>query len=78
MRDPKRIPEVLEALRVYWEQNPDMRLGQILGNVSSHMTETNDPYYMEDDVFLKGLDLRTPGRAKNTERKREDDSSSNS
>lgn len=78
MRDPKRIPEVLEALRAYWESEPDMRLGQILGNVSSHMRTTSDPYYMEDDVFLKGLDLLTPGRANNNERKREDDNSSNS
>lgn len=36
MRDPARIPAILEALRVEWEKMPDMRLGQLLGNAMSH------------------------------------------
>lgn len=32
MRDPKRIGRILDLLRVYWTQYPDLRLGQILGN----------------------------------------------
>ena len=30
MRDPERIPKVLEAIREVWERNPNLRLGQIV------------------------------------------------
>ena len=30
MRDPKRIPEMLEAIRDVWEAHPDLRLGQLI------------------------------------------------
>lgn len=45
MRDPNRIPWLLEAVQRYWEKNPDLRLGQIVGN----MAKGTDPYYIEDD-----------------------------
>ena len=32
MRDPARIPVILDRLRVVWEQHPDMRLGQFIRN----------------------------------------------
>lgn len=48
MRDPNRIKTVLEVVEHYWEQNPDMRLGQLLLNVA------RDPalYYMEDEDLI--------------------------
>jgi len=46
MRNPSRIPKLLEAIKKYWEQYPDLRLGQIVVN----MTEPGkDPFYLEDD-----------------------------
>jgi uncharacterized protein YihD (DUF1040 family) len=51
MRNPHRISIILELLRQYWEANPDLRLAQIIGNAC----ESNDPYYMEDDVVGKYL-----------------------
>lgn len=56
MRDPKRIPVVLEALRAAWEANPDWRLGQLIVNVS----ERRDPFHIEDDDMLRRLRPRSP------------------
>ena len=52
VRDPNRIPEVLQALSTYWYQHPDLRLGQLLGNF-------NVSYNTEDTVILERL--RDPG-----------------
>lgn len=47
-RDADRIPKVLAALGEYWMNNPDLRLGQIIGNASIG-------YYTEDDRALTEL-----------------------
>ena len=47
-RDPSRIPKVLAALGELWLANPDLRLGQIMGNAAI-------TYYTEDDQALTGL-----------------------
>ena len=51
MRDPKRIDTMLQVLEYYWKQNPDMRLGQLIGNIA------RDPelYYMEDDKLMRRI-----------------------
>jgi len=51
MRDKARIPYVLEVVQEIWEKYPDMRLGQLLLNM------TRDPilYYMEDEDLIKKL-----------------------
>lgn len=51
MRDPGRIPEVMQELGAYWTANPDLRLGQIVGNFSPRV----DPYFLEDNVLLERL-----------------------
>ena len=33
MRDPERIPEILDKLKEVWEEYPDLRLGQLIDNV---------------------------------------------
>ena len=33
MRNPNRIPKILRRLQDIWERNPDLRLGQLIGNV---------------------------------------------
>jgi len=48
VRDPNRVPELLEALRSYWTAHPDLRLGQILGNY-------NITCNTEDSVLLEAL-----------------------
>ena len=47
-RDPERIPKLLAALGELWAANPDLRLGQIMGNASI-------TYYTEDDRALTEL-----------------------
>lgn len=47
-RDPERIPRLLAALEELWTANPDLRLGQIMGNASV-------TYYTEDEEALMGL-----------------------
>jgi uncharacterized protein YihD (DUF1040 family) len=52
-RDPSRIELVLNALREYWNENPDLRLGQILENISSRSSKPT--FYLEDDILLEHL-----------------------
>lgn len=47
-RAPKRIAKVLAALGELWMANPDLRLGQIMGNAAI-------TYYTEDDKALTEL-----------------------
>ena len=56
MRDPNRIPIVLETLRRVWTQYPDLRLCQLLVNV-----EAGDPYYTEDDKLVADLEAYPAG-----------------
>lgn len=53
MRDPKRIPEILEAIREVWEAHPDLRLGQLitiaLGPLKSNLV---DIFMVEDKDLL--------------------------
>jgi uncharacterized protein YihD (DUF1040 family) len=47
-RDTKRIPEILALLGELWMENPDLRLGQIMGNASI-------TFYTEDDKASAAL-----------------------
>ncbi len=52
MRDSKRIGNILYQLGLIWEKYPDLRLAQLIGNL------TGDQYYTEDQDLinkLKGL-----------------------
>ena len=57
MRDPKRIPKILEKLRKVWEARPDLRLGQLIENVFPN-TEYDyiSSYYVEDDEFIDTIE----------------------
>jgi len=48
-RDPNRIPKALQILGQIWAANPDLRLGQIMGNASIS-------YYTEDDKAVLALE----------------------
>ena len=51
MRDPKRIDVILQEISDIWHKYPDMRLGQLIGNV----LEGPSLYYVEDDGLVKVL-----------------------
>lgn len=50
MRDPNRIPKILNQLRKIWEQYPDLRLEQLILNC---FEDVHVAYYMEDDKLIK-------------------------
>jgi len=53
MRDPKRIPEILNELKKAWEKYPDLRLGQLIDNI---VTRTPCPlFYIEDEDLVKRI-----------------------
>lgn len=45
MRDPARIEKIIGALRTLWQLNPDLRLGQLIIN----LTTGAETYQVEDD-----------------------------
>lgn len=56
MRDPARIPRILEALRVEWEKTPDIRLGQLLVNcmgVDSDRDIVSCLFSIEDNALIR-------------------------
>lgn len=59
VRDPARINRILEKLRRYWHSKPDLRLGQIVVNLTPpefvHIGGA-DPFNVEDDRFEEALD----------------------
>ena len=58
MRDPERIPAILKELEKYWNDNPDLRLGQIISNFSQK-AGYSDPFYFEDETLLKMLEAES-------------------
>lgn len=50
MRDPNRIDKIIGLLRKYWWAHPDLRLGQLVSNL------TPARYQRESDAGLKMLD----------------------
>lgn len=51
MRDPKRIDVILQEISNIWHKYPDMRLGQLIGNV----LEGPSLYYVEDNGLVDAL-----------------------
>ena len=51
MRDAKRIDVILQEISNIWHKYPDMRLGQLIGNV----LEGTALYYVEDDGLVNAL-----------------------
>ncbi len=52
MRDPERIPEMLELLGKVWEIVPDQRLGQLIVNLTRYSDGSlRDPWIVEDDML---------------------------
>jgi uncharacterized protein YihD (DUF1040 family) len=54
VRDPNRIPVILERLRVAWEKHPDLRLGQVIANASE--CRISRLFYLEDEALIVGIE----------------------
>ena len=54
-RDPQRIPIILERLGELWKLCPNLRLGQIIDNLSTSIlvSRSEDLFYTEDEVILE-------------------------
>ena len=68
MRDPGRIPQMMHQLKALWVQNPDMRLGQLLGNVLSEIDPDRESvarnlFLLEDGALLKLMEEWNDGRS---------------
>jgi hypothetical protein len=56
MRDPDRIENILECIRVVWRQDPDLRLGQlILNSIRAEAPPYPSLYYLEDDKLKEAI-----------------------
>lgn len=53
--DPARIHLVLDKLRKVWEQNPDLRLAQLVVNAAGTSQPCPDIFFLEDDVLQRDL-----------------------
>jgi len=52
MRDPKRISEMLDAIREVWEAHPDLRLCQLILVVLGKGYYKKDIFHVEDNELL--------------------------
>ncbi len=55
MRDPLRIKGIMRALEEYWNENPDIRLGQLLIWLAKPSTPCPELFYIEDDKLMSNL-----------------------
>lgn len=58
MRDPKRIPIILDRIKKMWKKHPDLRLGQIIVDclpVDKVDNSYGYLYYIEDDKLFERL-----------------------
>ncbi len=51
MRDPQRIPDIINRLLNIWTQHPDMRLAQIIACGAE-----GDPFYVEDEPLMERIE----------------------
>lgn len=58
MRNPNRINEIIDELKVYWNNHPNWRLGQLISNLSYELTGDNDPFFITDEELLELLKLK--------------------
>lgn len=57
MRDPKRIDDFCNRLKVVWKQVPDWRFGQLMMNALGAMQAGGrDPFFPEEDEMIKFLE----------------------
>ncbi len=57
MRDPKRIDEFCEQLKIIWRQVPDWRFGQFICNTMGEVAQRTgkDIFYIEEPEMMQTL-----------------------
>ena len=61
MRDPKRIPKVLDMFQKFWELHPDLRLWQVVSILEDEANkQKKDPFYIEDNKWIDILESMLP------------------
>lgn len=55
MRDPQRIDRILERLRRYWHDHPDLRLGQIVSAAAYDRLKPRELYTLDRAAEGKGF-----------------------
>jgi uncharacterized protein YihD (DUF1040 family) len=53
-RDPQRIPKIVSALSLLWQQFPDMRLGQLIEGFALQ-EGLPDAFYLTDEDLFKNI-----------------------
>lgn len=56
MRSPDRIERIMNKLQLLWFMHPDLRLGQLVLNLTPWDKHPRDPFYVEDDEWEVSLD----------------------
>lgn len=51
MRDPKRINRIINKLSIVWQNQPDLRLNQLIESIIKYNQYKGDIFYLEDDDF---------------------------
>lgn len=51
MRNPDRIPKILNEIQKIWQQYPDLRLGQLILNLEYRLPL----YHIEDEELVAAL-----------------------
>jgi uncharacterized protein YihD (DUF1040 family) len=55
MRNPERIEHILATLRRVWDQEPDLRLGQLVVIAAKPQLPCPEVFHANDEVLLQGL-----------------------
>jgi len=60
MRDPNRIPEILDMVKQLWLRCPDQRFWQFLSNLGGDVVgklsfKVHDMWYVEDEDTVKAI-----------------------
>jgi len=55
MRDKNRIPKILKHLEEIWNENPDLRLGQLIMIATRPKSTCPEVFSIEDEDILKGI-----------------------
>jgi hypothetical protein len=55
MRDKNRIEPFLNQLHILWEQNSDLRFGQLVYILNIELCGDSDSFDIEDDKYLEQI-----------------------
>jgi hypothetical protein len=55
MRSVGRINPFMRELQILWEQNPDLRFGQLVNIIDCKLESATDPFYVEDNEWREAI-----------------------